>query len=302
MSTSSIDVIPVFLAAVDTGSLQGAARALDLARPTVRRRLAALEAEVGVPLLVRGPRGLRPTQAGQLFAERARQMMVEFDGLTRAVRTAGASPRGLLRVGIPAGIPRQIVAAMSDSVHGMWPHVRLELVCSTSNADLLERVDCRFALELEPPDDTMDVVDLGVVREQLVASRRYLDARPPIASVADLAQHPLLGWIAPDTGAPVRLPMLAGPPPRVDFGTATNDLSALIWFAAHDRGIVFMPFEPALARAPFVEDAELVPVLPDLVGRDRPRRLVTPRSLADIPVVAAFVAQTRAAAKALLGA
>ncbi len=299
---NSIDVIPVFLAAVETGSIQGAARALDLARPTVRRRLDALEAEIGVQLLVRGARGLQPTAAGELFAERARQMIADFDGLTRAVRTVGASPQGLLRVGIPMGLPHQIVAGMSDAVHDLWPRVRLELLGSRSNDDLGKRVDCRFALELDPPDETLVAVELGVVREQLVASRSYLEAHPPITGLGDLPGHPLFAWVAPDTGTPTVLPLRNGSQtPPVAIATATEDFGALIGLALQDRGLVFMPFEPALAQPPFIPDGELVPVLPDLVGRDRPRRLLTPKALADVTVIAAFVEETRAAAKLLLG-
>lgn len=275
---------------------------LNVARPTIRGRLDQLDVAIGVPLLTRGPRGrLRATAAGSLFASRAREMMIELDGLGRAARAAGASPQGVLRVGIPAGIPPQIVAHMTTTVGMMWPDVRLELICSTSDEDLVVRVDCRFAFELEAPSGAVEVVELGVVREQLVASRAYLEAHGPILSIDDVSRHPLFAWVAPDTGVPTRLPVRSGRSPRARISMATNDLQSLVWLASESRGIAFLPFDPALAALPHIGGANLVPVLPELVGRDRPRRFVVARAVAEMPVVAAFVDKTRAVARQFFG-
>src|SRR5258707_13498466 len=51
-----------FLAVLSEGSLSGAARALGVAQPTVRRRIADLEASLGVVLFTRTPAGLDPTE------------------------------------------------------------------------------------------------------------------------------------------------------------------------------------------------------------------------------------------------
>jgi len=296
--TTALEAIPAFLAVVDTGSIQGAARALRIARPTLRRRLEELEADVGVPLLTRGAE-LRPTVAGAVFAHRAREMMKELEGLGHAARAAGASPQGVLRVGTPAGMPPEMMTHMTEAVRAMWPGVRIELISSTTNDDLIGRVDCRFSLELGEPEGAVEVVELGSVSEQLLASRSYLEAHGPIESLEQLAEHRLFAWIAPDTGTPTRLPVRNRLAHRVELTMATNDLRSLVWLANHDRGLVFMPFETAMARAPVFEAAELVPVLPDLVVRERPRRLVTARAVAGTPVVAAFIELTRTVAEAL---
>lgn len=298
-----MEAIPAFIAASETGSIQGAARVLHTARPTIRARLDQLDAAIGVPLLVRGTRGrLRTTTAGALFAARAREILAELEGLGHAVRATGASPQGVLRVGVPAGVPPQIIAHMTATVGAMWPEVRLELICDTSDDDLVTRVDCRFAMELEAPVGSVEIVELGTVREQLIASRAYLEAHDPIVTVDDLARHPLFVWVAPDTGAPSRLPVLRGRAPRTRVAMATTDLRSLLWLACEGRGLVFLPFEPALARLPDLAGADLTPVLPELVGRDRPRRLVVSRAVVEMPVVAAFLEQTRAIARQLFGA
>jgi len=296
--TTTLDAIPAFLAAIETGSIQGAARTLRIARPTLRRRLEELEADVGVPLLTRGAE-LRPTVAGAVFARRAREMMHELEGLSRAARAAGASPQGVLRVGTPAGMPPEMMMQMTEAVRAMWPDVRLELISSTTDDDLIGRVDCRFSLELGEARGPVEVVELGSVSEQLVASRSYLETHGPIESLEHLTGHPVFAWIAPDTGTPTELPVTNGLAHRVELAMATNDLRSLVWLANHDRGVVFMPFETAMTRSPVFEATELVPVLPDLVVRARPRRLVTARAVAGTPVVAAFIELTRTVAEAL---
>lgn len=297
---SILEGIPVFLAVLETGSLQGASRHIGLARPTVRRRLEALEHELGVPLLTRGANGLEPTIAGDVFAAQARDILGTVGNLTRTTRAVGVSPHGTLRVGVPMGTPPEIVAEMTDAVGALWPNVRLELHCSNTPDDLKTSVDCRFSLELDAPSGgDVEVLELGVVREHLVASRSYLEAHPAIRSLAQLKEHRLFAWSAPDTRTPSHLPVVDGEPHEAEFAMATNDLRALWWLATHDRGIAFMPFEATMARtAPYGDDG-LVTVLPDVVRRDRPRRLVTARAVARTPVVAAFLEHTRTVAAAL---
>src|SRR3954465_11504087 len=63
-----------FLAVLDEGSLSGAARALGVAQPTVRRRIADLEASLGVVLFTRTPGGLDPPETAHMLASHARTM------------------------------------------------------------------------------------------------------------------------------------------------------------------------------------------------------------------------------------
>ena len=288
-----LESIPTFLAALDTGSIQGAARQLAISRPTVRRRLQLLEDQVGVSLLQRESGILRPTAAGKVFAARARAMMEELEALGRAARETGATPRGVLRVGLPPGTPSQVHAGMTASVRAIWPNVTLVLVSSSSDEDLGQTVDCRFSLALDPPAGSVVTVDLGTVRESLVASRGYLEQHEPITTINDLADHPIFAWVTPEGGPPEQLPVVSGRAPKLAAAMATDDLHSLIWMANKGAGLSFVPFEPALARRPDFGAESLVTVLADVVGRERPRRLVAAKSVADMPVVAAFLEQSR---------
>lgn len=294
----TLDAIPAFLAILDEGTIQGAATRLGISRPTVRKRLRELEATVGAPLVFRGESGLEATESGRVYAIRARQMLQDLDVLARSARAVGPAAGGVLRIGMPTGTPPPILANLVAVLSATWPALALELVTSAlRRGELLRNVDCMFCLDIDAPAGPFEVVDLGIVREQLVASPEYLEANPPICTLDDLADHVLLGWIAPDTGRPTRLPVRDGVAPTVEFDLCCDDPTTLIWMAARGQGLAWVPFERALAGPPFVDAGPLVPVLPEVVGRDRKRTLVVANAMAQVPTMRAFMEVTRQAAR-----
>ena len=87
----------VFLAVLREGSLSGAARWLALAQPTVRRRIADLEAGLGVALFTRAPDGLVPTEAALGLRQHAEAMEIAAAAFARGA-TQGSEVAGLVRV------------------------------------------------------------------------------------------------------------------------------------------------------------------------------------------------------------
>ncbi|WP_156371820.1 LysR family transcriptional regulator, partial [Mycobacterium sp. UM_11] len=65
----------VFLAIAETGSLGRAARELGLTQQAISRRLASMEAQIGVTLAVRTTRGSQLTPAGLIVADWARRLL-----------------------------------------------------------------------------------------------------------------------------------------------------------------------------------------------------------------------------------
>ena len=78
------DLVRAFLAALEHGSLLGAARALGSSQPTLGRQIGALEVQLGTVLFERTGRGLLPTQAALQLADAARAMQAGADALARA--------------------------------------------------------------------------------------------------------------------------------------------------------------------------------------------------------------------------
>ena len=94
-------VMSVFVAVADAQSFAGAARKLGMSPPAVTRAIAALEARLGVKLLVRTTRQVRATDAGHRYLEHARRILAEADEADDAAAGVNAEPRGQLAVTAP---------------------------------------------------------------------------------------------------------------------------------------------------------------------------------------------------------
>src|SRR4051794_5139027 len=70
-----------FCAAIDLGSLGRAARLLRVSQPALSKRMRAIEAVVGTPLVERSPRGIAPTPAGEKLYVEARKLLVQAEAV-----------------------------------------------------------------------------------------------------------------------------------------------------------------------------------------------------------------------------
>lgn len=94
----SWDDLRLVLAVAQAGSLAGAARRLGISHATVFRRLAAIEAELGVKLFERTRAGYAPTPAGEDAAAAAERIQDEVHGVERRVAGRDVRPSGTVRV------------------------------------------------------------------------------------------------------------------------------------------------------------------------------------------------------------
>ncbi len=111
-----------FLRVAETGSMAAAARDLGVTPAAVAQRIQALEAEFGVPLLVRAGRRMRPTQGGSAILSPARDLL-RGAGALRAL-AAGSDLVGVLRVG-----------AISTALTGLLPAILKRFVALAPRVD-----------------------------------------------------------------------------------------------------------------------------------------------------------------------
>ena len=159
------------------GSFSGAAREMDISTPAVSKRLAQMEARLGVQLLNRTTRRVSLTQEGEIYLQHARRILVDIDDMERLVGNAVAAPKGLLRVNATLGFGRSHIAPLISRFVKQHPDVQVELQLTVNPPPLNEDafdVCIRFG---EPPD-------ARVIARQLAPNRRLLCASP-----AYLAQH-----------------------------------------------------------------------------------------------------------------
>jgi DNA-binding transcriptional LysR family regulator len=126
--------IEYYLAVVEEGSITRAAERLHMSQPPLTVRLRTLESELGVQLLTRHGRGVEPTAAGRVFAERARRLLVDVQATTDAVRSIGEGVSGALTLAVAGSVAPGLVASLLRELRAQAPDVTLSVVDGTENA------------------------------------------------------------------------------------------------------------------------------------------------------------------------
>jgi DNA-binding transcriptional LysR family regulator len=281
-----------FLAVVETGSFLAAATNLNVARATLRRRVEALEARAGVPLLERSARGVVVTPAGSLLASRGRLVVQEATALVASVREIGREPVGVLRIALPVGLPPYVLTPLFDALRSAYPRLAIQLRISDDPlAGSHEDIDLMAHFGATGPSGSWLSYELVRMREWLLASSDYLERRGTPGSIEALGGHELLSWLAP--GEDGRLwPTLSGEPIEVEPALVTADIHLIRQCVIAGLGIGFMP--DLMLPDPGVAPGTLVPVLADRIGRDRALHIAIPSALAGLPKLQAVIRHLQA--------
>ncbi len=281
-----------FLAVVETGSFLAAATNLNVARATLRRRVEALEARAGVPLLERSARGVVVTPAGSLLATRGRLVVQEATALVASVREIGREPVGVLRIALPVGLPPYVLTPLFDALRSAYPRLAIQLRLSDDPlAGSHEDIDLMAHFGATGPSGSWLSYELVRMREWLLASSDYLERRGTPGSIEALGGHELLSWLAP--GEDGRLwPTLSGEPIEVEPALVTADIHLIRQCVIAGLGIGFMP--DLMLPDPGVAPGTLVPVLADRIGRDRALHIAIPSALAGLPKLQAVIRHLQA--------
>ena len=191
---ASWDFYRTFLAVVQERSLSGAARSLSLTQPTIGRHIAALEEALGVALFTRSPAGLRPTEAATALVPHAQAMSSAASALERAASGDADEDRGAVRITASEMIANEVLPPCLAAFREAHPRVVVELVVSNRSEDLLRR-DVDIAIRMVRPTQRALVArKIGVVRLGLHAHPRYIDRHGVPRTLAELTQHPLIGF------------------------------------------------------------------------------------------------------------
>lgn len=186
-----------FLAVLTEGSLSGAARALDIAQPTVGRHVAALERALGMPLFTRSQTGLAPLESALSLRPLAEAMSSAAAALERAAASQGAGVRGVVRVTASEVIGVEVLPPIIARLRGAHPDLRIELVLSNRMQDLLQR-EADIAVRMFRPDqEALIARRVGRIEVGLHATRQYLERHGTPASPAELKGHTLIGFDQP---------------------------------------------------------------------------------------------------------
>jgi DNA-binding transcriptional LysR family regulator len=173
----ALQELTVFARIVGTGSLSAAARDLGMSPAFVSRRLASLEARLGVRLVNRTTRSMHLTDEGAAYYETCTRLLAEIREADAAASAGRAEPRGVLRIALPASFGNQHVAPLVPKFAERYPDVQLALSLSDRAVNVVEE---GFDLAIR----IADLADSSLAARKLAPNRRVVCASP-----AYLAQH-----------------------------------------------------------------------------------------------------------------
>jgi DNA-binding transcriptional LysR family regulator len=191
------DKLKTFHFAADAGSLTSAAEKLGVSQSAVSRQIAALEAQIGVPLFQRHARGLMLTAQGEALKTLTDDMAAASNRADSAIADARDRVMGELRVTAPVAFGTTWLAARMGGFADLYPELRVQLMLDDREYDLL-KLEAECALRLWPASQA-DLIQrkLFDVHVHLYASASYIDQRGEPRTPADLDQHRILAYRNP---------------------------------------------------------------------------------------------------------
>lgn len=181
--------IAVYVAVAEEESFAAGARRLGMSPPAVTRAVAALEESLGVKLLNRTTRFVRPTDAGQRYLDDARQILAKVQEADEAAAGINADPRGHLTVTAPVLFGKIFVMPHIVEFLQRYPAVDVSALFLDRVVNMMEEgVDVGVRIGALP-DSSMRALRVGQVRRVLCASPDYLAQHGIPQTPEDLKQH-----------------------------------------------------------------------------------------------------------------
>lgn len=245
-------------AIVEQGTFTRAAQVLHVSQPALSHQIRQLEDRLGVQLLDRTGRIVRPTDAGAAFLDHARRALSEVEAAGRAARDVEDLTSGLLRIGVTPSFSAYLVAPLIRRFHGSYPGIRLHLVDMAQ--DEMEAALGDDALDLglaysEVHAEDVEWRPLHAERLALIAGEAHSVARTGAIDATSLAKEELV---------------LLGP----SFATRrTIDL----YLRTHDiKPQITVEASSIAAIVEIVRTSQLVTILPDVVVREQRQLIARP--------------------------
>ncbi|QEI06753.1 LysR family transcriptional regulator [Pigmentiphaga aceris] len=211
MREISLDRLRTLIAIAERGSFTEAARALNLAPPTVSLHIAELEDRVGAPLLSRKRGNVKPSAIGELLIERARRLLADAEQALDDIQRQVQGLEGRVRLGASTGAIAHLLPQALEVLRQSHPAIEIQVAVLTSHETL-----SRLA------DGTLDV---GLVALP----------QPPVAGlvIKPWRRDPVMAFVPAHWQCPARVtPEWLADQPLI-LNDATTRLSRLTaeWFA-----------------------------------------------------------------------
>ena len=255
--------VAFFAAVVKYKGFSAAARALDVPKSTLSRRVSALENRLGIRLLERSTLHFRLTDAGSSYYQKARFILDELDAADRELALMRSTPAGIVRLSAPLSVVQNMMSLLLPPFLKKYPLIRVQIVARDQPVDLIQdkidiaiRARCKFGNEM-------------LTMRKLTSSYRILVASPDFAAENKIGGNDPkaisgLPFLSSNEKAERACYTLVGPSGRRETVTFepkmwTTDFNLVREAAVAGLGVALLPVEAVMTD---VEERKLVHVLP----------------------------------------
>lgn len=282
-----LEAMRLFMRVVERRSFSLAAQDAGLPRSTATDGVKQLEARLGVRLLERTTRQVRPTLDGEAYYQRCLSILAEVEEAEAAF--TGARPQGLLRVNVHGTLARAFMMPGLPQFLERYPGLQLHFGEGDRYVDLVrEGVDCVLRAG-QPTDSSLIGRRVGTLREGTFASPAYLDRFGTPRTPDDLDGHRMVGFLSSAAGGLLPLDFMVGGAPRQVMLPATVSAEgAEIYYASGRAGLGLVQL-PHYRMAEDVAAGTMVEVLPGTPPSLSPVYLLYPQSRQLSPRVRVFI-------------
>lgn len=257
-----IDDIDAFVAVIRSQSISQAAESLQLTQPAITRRVQNFEEALGVSLLDRNTKPLKPTPMGMRVYEQCRAVLREMDALRELV-LSDSSPSGVLRLGVPQTVGDVVLLDALSQLKTLYPDLQTQVSTGWGSHLLgkMENGELDAVAALFPAGKVFPegIIGRSLARMDLVVVAAKGEVRKRSCKLADCYQR---GWVLNPDGCGFRAGLQRalsdeGLSLRINLETFGTELQ--LGLIANGLGFGLVP-RPLLENSRHRERLEVVPV------------------------------------------
>jgi DNA-binding transcriptional LysR family regulator len=279
-----------FAEVAERGGFAAAGRALGMPKSRLSRRVAELEARLGVRLLQRTTRKLSLTEVGEIYLRHCSVLRDEAAAAGDAVAQMQSEPRGTVRIACPVTLAQNAIGRLVPLFLAAHPLVKIDLRVTNRVVDLVEEgidIALRVRVDLDA-SGSLVIKQLGHTDTLLLGSPAQLARQGQPADPAGLSR---LDTVAMGSNDGKSTWALVGPEgqevllkhePRY----VADDLQTLKLAILAGTGIGFLPKDLAKSE---LQARLLLPVLPGWTLRTAKVHAVFPSRRGQMPAVRGFL-------------
>ena len=282
-----LDAMRIFARIAERRSFSAAAEDLGLPRSTVTDAVKQLEARLGVRLLERTTRTVRPTLDGEAYHQRCLAILADIEDAEAAF--GGAKPKGLLRVDVHGTLARHFVLPNLPDFLAVYPEIELYISEGDRLVDLVrEGIDCVLRVGI-PQDSDMVARRVAMLSEATLAAPSYIEKHGLPAHPHALDGHRMVGFRSSATGGVLPLEFVIGGDVHEVVLPATVSVNAAeTYLAAARQGLGLIQI-PRYHAEHAIRTGEIIEVLSAFAPTSSPVSILYPRNRQLSPRVRVFI-------------